>query len=295
MELSFYKLYTGPNDTLLVNSLSENLPLRSFLSEELPGEESSLSIIARRLCMRREGVGANGVVYLFKGENHPVSARFFLPDGTEQTISHDALLCLAKFSFDSGLSGKERLIIEAGESLRTVESIDSTNFRISIGQPRTDSGAEIRELPDGEYTRTITVKDRKITVTPVRFQTSGAAIFFEDARTETLKEISRSIRKNKEETESPQPVFVKVLSREDILIRTWFSRGAVDYCEPAAIASVASVLNGLVERDVVVHVGEHLKFVQWLSRTNEVYVTSSPEYAFSGNFYVEDELLSPLP
>ncbi len=291
MDISFYKLNMGQNDTLLVNALSENSPLRTYLSEELPGGKGSLSAIARRMCRRRRGVGATGIAFLFKGTDSPVSVRYFLPGGGEVRITPDALSCLARFAFDSGLSGKEKLMVEAGEELRSIESIDSANFRVSIGIPRDFSGAEIRERPDGEYARPLLVENREVSVTPLAFTDPSYALFYEEEDLSRLKSLFHALCSLPSETH-PHPVFVQVISREDTMIRTWFSSGAAaDYCEPSAVACAASVLNGLAEREMVVHIGEHLKFVQWLSRTNEVFVTSAPDYAFSGSFYIDDELL----
>jgi diaminopimelate epimerase len=225
MDISFYKLNMGQNDTLLVNALSENSPLRTYLSEELPGGDGSLSVIARRMCRRRRGVGATGIAFLFKGAGSPVSVRYFLPGGGEVRITPDALSCLARFAFDSGLSGKEKLMVEAGEELRSIESIDSANFRVSIGIPRDFSGAEIRERPDGEYARPLLVENREVSVTPLAFTDPSYALFYEEEDLSRLKSLFHALC-SLPLRDSSAPGLRSVISREDTMIRTWFSSGA---------------------------------------------------------------------
>ena len=140
MELNFYKLQIGCNDLILVNQLSKTSI-----------DETLLPQLSKNLCKRSKGVGSNGVIYLYPGIEHEVQIKFYNSRGSSSKISYDALLCTAKYVFDYGLSGSEYIVIESDFGVITVDCIDSTNFRISLGEPTTENGEPLLENSESDY------------------------------------------------------------------------------------------------------------------------------------------------
>ncbi len=280
MELDFYKIHTCQNDLILI----------SYLYNREPPPLERFPKIARAMCNRHLGVGANGLVVLLPGTEHPVQMHVFRPNGQTARVHNDALLCMSRYAFDSGVAGGTNVAVECSDGVRTVDFIDSSNFRISLGSPTSiESDAELKELPDGEYQQTIEIEGRRLPVTPIQIQYPAAVVFSGDAGRTKLMRLSRSIRHSPEFEATMHPIFCRVYSKDEIEVHTWFKREAIDYSSAAGIATVGSVLNGLTDREAIVHCNRQELYVQWVQSSNEVLVTSAAEYLFSGTYYVEEE------
>jgi diaminopimelate epimerase len=68
-----------------------------FLIVDEPVEENHLGEVARTLCARNMGVGADGVEYLTLGDNGGYSIRLFNADGSEGEISGNGTRCVAAY------------------------------------------------------------------------------------------------------------------------------------------------------------------------------------------------------
>ncbi|MGC1873104.1 MAG: diaminopimelate epimerase [Acidobacteriaceae bacterium] len=68
-----------------------------FLIVDEPVEEHHLGEVARILCARNTGVGADGVEYLTLGDNGGYSIRLFNADGSEGEISGNGTRCVAAY------------------------------------------------------------------------------------------------------------------------------------------------------------------------------------------------------
>ncbi len=277
MDLAFFKLNVCKNDLILIN----------YINKEHP-QISDFPQIAKKMCNRHSGVGGNGVVFLLSGKEHPVKLSYFLPDGTESIICNDALLCTGRFAFDYGITGKDKLFVETISGIQTIEYIDSNNFRIFLGLPKDTNNCEIIEIPDKEYTLPMKIDDKRWMLTPVYLHKLGCVIFYNRISKKYLKKLSSSLRDVSLFSQTILPVFVRIFSKDEISINSWFFRETIDFSSTAAIALVASVLNGFSDREAIVNCNHSYLYAQWIHSSNKVYITGSAEYTFSGSYYFDE-------
>ncbi|MCK4540806.1 MAG: hypothetical protein KAU17_01080 [Spirochaetales bacterium] len=278
MELDFYKLHFSRNDIILVN----------FYHRTGPGEELRREI-ARKMCRRHRGVGGNGLIFIFSGEEHAVRMDYYLPDGRDANLLGDAILCTGRFAFDSGMVNKDRFVVETINGPKGVDCIDSNNFRISLGIPETLSGTPLQEEVSEVFTQLVEVEGKNYPITPVRVGRAGGVLLFRDEPVEGLKFLSRKIEKSNFFGVQLLPVFGKVFSREELLVNTWFREQGVDFSSAGSIATVAAIVNGFCDREVLLHIQGKDSFLQWVEPTNEIFLTGSAEYVFSGTYYFDEQ------
>jgi diaminopimelate epimerase len=295
MDFEFIKIYVCKNDFLLLNYLYSDAP-----------PDSVLSRFAGQGCRRKMGIGSNGIISLFRGTEEKYRIKTFTSKGRRTSVCNDALLAVSRYAFDSGLFAHNRLTVETDEGPRTITAVDSNNFSLSLGSPYTlpfsldtgryadsvtekERGSELREIPDGEFTEKIQLRGKQYAVTPVHLHRNGVVLFSDEFTTEKLKQIARDIRRFYSAEMELLPIFVRVLSREDLHIRTWFPSPPADYVSASAMGGIAGVINGFCDRDIVVHSGLEEYYMQWVSQDNSIHFTASPQYAFSGSYYMEDE------
>jgi diaminopimelate epimerase len=112
---------------------------------------ADLAAVSRRICERREGIGADGVEWLFPAQDADVQARLFNADGSEAEISGNGTRCVAAHICSE--HGKEKIVIRTGAGLKTCNFISRTDnqyeFEIAMGEPEVGNEFPIK-LTSGE-------------------------------------------------------------------------------------------------------------------------------------------------
>ncbi len=275
MNIDFYKIRIHRSDYLLIHP-SGNSDI----------QPDKTGIISRTLCRRRAGVGANGLIVLWGRGSTDLKLEFFDRSGELEEAPGDALLCATRFAFDSGRVDADAVRFAVGTATRTVRAIDSSSFRIDLGRPV--SLIDEQELSDSsnrEYNSSILVNEKWVNLTPVRCRLDCAVIFGKISRG-SMRNLDMLLREHVA-SEDMQPVFLRVLSPEEVRIHTWFHGDSSDFSATAAAAAVASVANGFSERIVSAHFGDEALFIEWNQSSNRVFVTGTPSYVFTGSMYIE--------
>ena len=63
----------------------------------------NLDEMARKLCHRRTGIGADGLVFVRKSETCDVRMQIFNSDGSEAEMCGNGVRCFAKYVYDIGV------------------------------------------------------------------------------------------------------------------------------------------------------------------------------------------------
>ena len=72
----------------------------------------NLDEMARKLCHRRTGIGADGLVFVRKSETCDVRMQIFNSDGSEAEMCGNGVRCFAKYVYDKGIFKHERMSVE---------------------------------------------------------------------------------------------------------------------------------------------------------------------------------------
>jgi diaminopimelate epimerase len=145
--------------------------------------------------------------------------------------------------------------------------------------------AEIRESLRESFTRSILVKGRSVTYTPISLGRSYAMIFVPDFSF-PLRRTAREIASEHDFPEGTGIGFAQVCSREELRLRSWEApgEGPADEGACASAALVAAVVNGFTDREVFVHLPGGNTFLQWEESDNHIWLTGPAAYVFTGTF-----------
>ncbi len=121
--MKFTKMHGAGNDFVIINTLEEDIDL------------SSVSELARRLCNRRLGIGADGLM-LVAGAQGDADYRllFYNSDGSMGEMCGNGARCIARYGFEHGLAGNTQRI-ETTAGLVTGERISQTLYRVRLNDP----------------------------------------------------------------------------------------------------------------------------------------------------------------
>src|SRR4029079_10391714 len=127
--MNFSTLHGTGNDFVLVDA-------RSL--------ERDWSALAKTMCDRHFGIGADGLILAASAEAAAVRMRIFNADGSEAEMSGNGMRCLVKFAVDGGIVNPagDEFDVETGAGVLRVsiktEGGRVTSVRESMGLPRLD-------------------------------------------------------------------------------------------------------------------------------------------------------------
>lgn len=270
-----------------------------FEIAQLAGVES-LNELARRVCDRHYGAGADGIAIVSpaQDESADFAVRIFNPDGSEAGLSGNGTRSAAAYLHYRGLWSREelRLMTRTGIKLyRLRERVSEGHywFEAELGQPRFESAA-IPILTAQPLERVINypleVAGARLNVTALLMGNPHCCIFVENFDELDWRGIGRALQSHEQFPEKVNVVFVRVVDRSKIEIRIW-ERGVGETFSSgtgACAASVASMINEKTERRIkVLMPGGQIEV--WWREDNEVLMTGRADIVYQGEFLGDSE------
>ncbi len=257
----------------------------------------TISEMARRMCERHVGVGADGLLLLTQrdGGRDQIGFRIFNADGSEAEISGNGLRCAMACLAHHKKIGGSRAIFKTPAGNRNGEIIGRSGtvyeVRIEMGKPRLrpedipfDDGQAHERIID--YPMPI---NRKIyEITSLSMGNPHCAIFIDrfPARIE-WHQIGREIESHPFFPHRTNVEFIRVLNRGEIEVLFW-ERGVGETLSSgtgSSAAVVASILKNLTDRKVKIWTSMGVITVEW-APDDQVYQTGPAEVVFEGDFPV---------
>lgn len=277
--MDFAKLHGTGNDFVLVDA-------RSL--------DRDWSALARAICDRHFGVGADGLILATSSERAPVRMRIFNADGSEAEMSGNGMRCLVKFAVDGGIvtATRDEFDVETGAGVMRVRITSEhglvTSVRESMGPPRLDP----REIPVAidapppikEFE--LNVDGRAIPVTPVSMG-NPHAVYFQDKPVAgyPLHDVGPLVEHHALFPNRTNFEVVRVLSRSRAEMRVW-ERGVGETlsCGSGASATmVAARLLNLVDNAMELTVPGGVLNLEWEGEGN-VILTGPVAEVFRGSW-----------
>ncbi len=265
------------NDFVVVDGEKEKIP-----EEHLPG-------IARGMCDRHFGIGADGLILVLPSRIANWRMRMLNPDGTEAEMCGNGIRCFAKYLFDRRLHQDVIMTVETLGGIKTLKinaagGVAQT-IRVDMGEPKLlrheipMKGSESSKV----VAEPIKVGGKKIEVTCVSMGNPHCVTFVDRVDEYPVERIGPDIENHPSFPQRTNVEFIEVMNDKELKMRVW-ERGAGETlaCGTGACASaVASVLNDKVSRKVTVHLRGGDLFIEWLG-DNKVMMTGPAEEVFEG-------------
>ncbi|SDZ74970.1 diaminopimelate epimerase [Selenomonas ruminantium] len=247
--------------------------------------------VARKVCDRHYGVGADGILVVLPSAHADFRMRIFNTDGSEAEMCGNGIRCFARYLYDFGLTKETRFTVETGAGILVPEIVleggKVKGIKVDMGEPHL-LGEEIPVVGfDGAKVidKSMSVDGQEYHFTAVSMGNPHCVIFVDDAENFPIYELGHKFEEYALFPKKTNTEFVEVKDRQHVRMRVWERGAAVTLaCGTGSCATVvAGILNGKLDRDAATEVeldGGKLS-IHW-ANDNHVFMTGPAELVFSG-------------
>lgn len=271
--IAFRKMHGLGNDFVVLNRLAQPL-------------EDNLSSLARRVCDRKYGVGADGLLLTVPGDTVSVRMRVFNADGSEAAMCGNGLRCVVEALRLDGLLAPGATTIEVGARTVSAELRGDGLVQVDMGPVKFDRASiGIDGDPCEPYLR------QSLRFRNQVFQGSAAQVgnpnlvFFVSSVTEVdLSALGPHFSRLPQFAHGANVHFVEVLGPGNVKARTWeLGAGETLACGSGACAIAAIGCHlGLTGRAVTVELpGGKLEI--YAREDGHVIMTGPASHVFTGS------------
>ena len=233
-----------------------------------------LAALSKRLCDRHQGVGADGVEWLFAAPDADIYARLFNADGSEAEISGNGTRCVAAYLCAE--QAKEKIVVRTGAGLKTCTLTSRSDtvyeFEIAMGEPQVGP-----ELP-------VTLATREVRGIPVSMGNPHYVVFVDEFASGWQGEAAE-IGRHRDFKQGINIELVSIKDKNNIAAR-FYERGVGETQSSgtgSCAAAVAAIATRKAESPVRVHAPGGTQTVRW---QGEVFLRGPAQLICRGEFFL---------
>lgn len=278
-KIYFTKMVAAGNDFVVIDKRLETQNLKIEVLENL----------ARELCQRKTGIGADGLLIIEDSKKADIKMRIFNPDGSEAEMCGNGLRCAVLFTeVHKGISAqghKKTVDIETKAGIYETEITTKDKVKVKMEEPK-----------DLRFDLPISLNGRRIRVNYIDTGVPHTVIFVEKVDLIDAEGIGENIRYHKRfKPKGTNVDFVEVIDDKNIKMCT-YERGVEAETLACGTGAVASAIITSIKCKVlsvknkmnVITKGGRLKvyFERYGTRVKNVYLEGEAKIVYRGEIYI---------
>jgi len=250
--IPFVKTHALGNDFLLV--------------EETGTIAENYAELARKICHRYFGVGADGLILWKKAENQ-FNLRIFNQDGSEAECSGNGLRCAAAYLIESGRWSQSEIRLSTMSGLYALRRV-GPQYEADMGEPALapEKIPFISTKPlDRVVNHPMTIDGRNVSITACSTGNPHCSIFVEALDEKYVQAIGPLLEHHPAFPNRTNVEFIHVLNDNEIEVSFWERGVGATFASGTGScgATVACILNGRTGRKLTVHTRAGQLLVEW--------------------------------
>ncbi len=290
--LKFTKMHGTGNDYIYVDCTKNTL--------------DNPSKIAVKVSDRHFGIGSDGLILIKKSDKADFFMEMYNADGSEGKMCGNGIRCVGKYVYEHNLIQKTEMTIDTLSGIKRlrlfVDNKKVKNVAVDMGAPilepvKVPVNVHLFGL-SSEDTKPILLKslevgDYEYKVSCVSMGNPHVIVYLEndmDIKELDIDKIGPLFEKHKAFPEGINTEFIQVADEKNLNMRVW-ERGSGETfaCGTGACASaVATILNGMCNDCVTVHLLGGDLTVTWDREKNTVIMEGSAQTICEGEYYEND-------
>ena len=260
--MRFTKMYGCGNDFLILD----------------PGEVEGVDLpqLARRVCDRHFGVGADGILVPAPSETADLEMIYYNSDGSPSEMCGNGIRCLARYARDYELVDGNSLTIDTAAGTKKMLLYEDGSSRVDMGPPVLDT-----EVAVGNFSfLRVSMGNPHV----VSFLSSEEEVDALD-----LAAVGPPVEGDPMFPEGTNVEFASVRNLQNLRMRIW-ERGAGETLASgtgSCAVAVAAIARGLAQSPVRVHLDGGIVEVEWAGEGDPVYITGPADYVCEGELLLQ--------
>lgn len=213
--VTFTKMHGLGNDYICINCLENILA------------ENKLPQIARYMCNRNFGIGADGLILVQESTIADIKMRIFNKDGSEAEMCGNGIRCFAKYVYDNRIIDKQSISIETKAGVKGVRlkvlNGEVYEIEVDMGRPIFDDIKNISVQNNYRIPISVNIKvdDTRFIGNYVSMGNPHLVIFVNNVENIDIEKWGPAIENMKCFPNKINVEFVQALGRNTLKIRTW--------------------------------------------------------------------------
>lgn len=260
--------------------------------EDKTGQDKDYTALARAMCNRHTGIGADGLIVIVDSRVADVRMRIINSDGSEAEMCGNGIRCFAKYVYDNGIIEKKRFTVETPAGIMEPEiTVGADNkaelITINMGRPSFNrseipmEGAEDRVLNED-----LCVDGENWKITSLLMGVPHTVAYVDDVDTVDIEKIGPLFEKHEAFPKHTNINFAQQMDDRTVKVRTWErGAGATLACGTGSCSvAVASFLNGRTGREVDIQLPLGTLHIEYREEDGNVYMTGPAAVSFTGTW-----------
>ena len=267
--------------------------------EDKTGQDKDYTALARAMCNRHTGIGADGLIVIVDSRVADVRMRIINSDGSEAEMCGNGIRCFAKYVYDSGIIEKKRFTVETPAGIMEPEiTVGADNkaklITINMGRPSFNrseipmEGAEGRVLNEDVMCKRCELEKSRLFLWGV----PHTVTYVDDVDTVDIEKIGPLFEKHEAFPKHTNINFAQQMDDRTVKVRTWErGAGATLACGTGSCSvAVASFLNGRTGREVDIQLPLGTLHIEYREEDGNVYMTGPAAVSFTGIWLMKRSL-----
>lgn len=260
--------------------------------EDKTGQDKDYTALARAMCNRHTGIGADGLIVIVDSRVADVRMRIINSDGSEAEMCGNGIRCFAKYVYDSGIIEKKQFTVETPAGIMEPEiTVGADNkaklITINMGRPSFNRSEIPMEGADGRVlNEDLCVDGENWKVTSLLMGVPHTVTYVDDVDTVDIEKIGPLFEKHEAFPKHTNINFAQQMDDRTVKVRTWErGAGATLACGTGSCSvAVASFLNGRTGREVDIQLPLGILHIEYREEDGNVYMTGPAAVSFTGTW-----------
>ena len=260
--------------------------------EDKTGQDKDYTALARAMCNRHTGIGADGLIVIVDSRVADVRMRIINSDGSEAEMCGNGIRCFAKYVYDSGIIEKKRFTVETPAGIMEPEiTVGADNkaelITINMGRPSFNRSEIPMEGADGRVlNEDLCVDGENWKITSLLMGVPHTVTYVDDVDSVDIEKIGPLFEKHETFPKHTNINFAQQMDDRTVKVRTWErGAGATLACGTGSCSvAVASFLNGRTGREVDIQLPLGILHIEYREEDGNVYMTGPAAVSFTGTW-----------
>ena len=260
--------------------------------EDKTGQDKDYTALARAMCNRHTGIGADGLIVIVDSRVADVRMRIINSDGSEAEMCGNGIRCFAKYVYDSGIIEKKQFTVETPAGMMEPEiTVGADNkaelITINMGSPSFNRSEIPMEGADGRVlNEDLCVDGENWKVTSLLMGVPHTVTYVDDVDSVDIEKIGPLFEKHEAFPKHTNINFAQQMDDRTVKVRTWErGAGATLACGTGSCSvAVASFLNGRTGREVDIQLPLGTLHIEYREEDGNVYMTGPAAVSFTGTW-----------